>query len=306
MVASHDKRVIITINKWWECDPIISVLLNDYVRPASELGWPKLLNYPYKKNKFQKAPRGVFKLSTFQAEIWCISDLLTNHPNTPQFQSSSERKMEQIGQIFEYSNHPINLVIAVGTAASYPPETSLNGSVICGTKAFLHNCHPNGKNPHSNWECGPFDTVLESTLKKSDFKTFTDFHNDQSPIFDRFLVPPLNPDPLGGRLYANYDYVALSMINVTDASEYSDTDRVTAAAYQNRYNSEFGKSIETTHGLIRVAAGEKTPFLFISGITDRGEYFKEDVEPRPYSQRTSCAHNAGIVIAWMLPKINNL
>jgi hypothetical protein len=305
MFASYNKRVIIIINKGWECDPIISVLLNDYARPASELGWPDVLNYPYKRNKFRKAPRGVFNISTFQVEIWCISDLLTSHPDSPHFQSSSERKMEQIGNIFEYSNQPINLVIAVGTAASYPPEKSLNGSVICGTKAFLHNIHPNGTNPFSNWESGPFDTIIKSSLKVSDFTKFTDFQKDQSIIFNRFLVPPLNPDPLGGRLYADYNYVALSMINVTNASEYSEMDRVTAEAYQKCNNAEFGKSIETTHGLIRVAAGEKTPFLFISGITDRGEFFKEDVEPRPYSQRTSCAHNAGIVLAWMLPKITN-
>ncbi len=40
------KRVVVVVNKWWECDPVMFVLTSDYVRPACNLGWPKLLQYP--------------------------------------------------------------------------------------------------------------------------------------------------------------------------------------------------------------------------------------------------------------------
>jgi hypothetical protein len=34
------KRVLLVVNKWWECDPVMNVLLHDNARPANILGWP--------------------------------------------------------------------------------------------------------------------------------------------------------------------------------------------------------------------------------------------------------------------------
>jgi len=303
---NHSKRVLIITNKWWECNPLMFVLLNDYARPANELGWPLLLNYPFKKHEQSVTPRAIFNLSNIRAEIWCVSDLLAKYPDTPEYQSSSERKMKHLAEIFNFSNQPADLVVAFGTAAAYPPDVSVNGSVIVGTKVFLHNCHPNGSNPDSKWDCGPFDTIISSPLNKIDFDTMTSIETNPPSVMDRFLVPPLNPDPKGGRLIADYDNVALNTINVTDYSEYSKMDKMTLTAFHERFNPEYGKSIETTHGLIRIAAGFSTPYLFISGIVDREGYFQEDVVPRSYAQNTSGAHNAGIIIAWMLQKINKI
>ena len=300
------KRVLIVINKWWECNPVMNVLSNDNARPAAELGWPQLLRYPCKKHELFCVPRAVFSLSNIRAEVWCISDLLAKYPDTPQYQSSSERKMEQMASIFKYSNQSADLVVAVGTAAAYPPDVSINGSVITGTKVFMHNCHPKGSNPYSNWESNQFDIVIDSHLKESDFEAVTDIETIPPSVMDRFLVPPLNPDPAGGKLIADYDFVALSAINVTDYAEYYEMDKKTLSAYQMRYNPAHGKSIDTTHGLIRVVAGISTPFLFVSGIVNRLGHYKEDVDPRPYAQNTTGAHNAGIVVAWMLLKINTL
>lgn len=60
-------------------------------------------------------------------------------------------------------------------------------------------------------------------------------------------------------------------------------------------------SNETTHGLIRLQSD--APFLFISGITDTLGSFNAEVAPRPYSQNFAAAHNAGVVAAWLLPRI---
>lgn len=299
----NHKQVVIVVNKWWECNPTMNVLLNDDARPASTLGWPKLLHFPCKQHEFSSDPRAVFTLSNVQVEIWCISDLLAKFPDTPEYQSSSERKMEVLPSIFQYSDQQADLVIAVGTAAAYPHDTSVNGSVICGTKVFMHDGHPDGTNPHSNWETGPFDVVIDSGLSRECFNRITNIETDPPTVMDRFLVSPLNPDPMGGRLIADHDYVSLGTINVTDYSEYETKDNETLASYQKLHDPKYGVSLETTHALIRKAAPKEAQFLFVSGIVNRVGFFGEDVEPRSYAQNTTGAHNAGIVIAWMLPKI---
>ena len=300
------KRALIVINKWWECNPIMNVLLNDYAHLNLSFLNPKIISYNGQFKKTGKFPRVIFSLPNIKVELWCISDLLTQYPNEPKHQSSSQRKMEEMSSIFEYSNQSPDLVLAMGTAASYPQSISLNGSVIVGTKVFMHNCHPNGSNQHSDWVSSDFDKVISSPIKKSDFLEIIDIETDPPSVMNRFFMPPLNPDPFGGRLIADYDFIALNTINVTDYSEYSIMDTKTIESYQKRYNLEYCKSIETTHGLIRVAAGLNTKFLFISGIANRWGNFNVDVEPRRYAQNTSCAHNAGIVVASMLPKINNI
>ena len=63
--------------------------------------------------------------------------------------------------------------------------------------------------------------------------------------------------------------------------------------------------METTHGLIRLT-WRRTPFLFVSGITDRVPLFNEEVAPRKYSQNFVAAHNAGVVIAAILPELVHL
>ena len=72
--------------------------------------------------------------------------------------------------------------------------------------------------------------------------------------------------------------------------------------YLSSNDPAVGRSLETTHGLIRVQAD--APFIFISGITDRVGHFDDEVGSRSYAQNTVAAHNAGIVLAWMIPKVN--
>jgi hypothetical protein len=155
---------------------VLFTLTNDYVRPYQELGWPQLLHYPAPQHSPCATPRAIFNLNSITAEIWCISDLLAVFPDKSCFQSSSARKMDVLGTIYSYSPSPADLVIAVGTAASYPIDVSQNGSVIIGSQVFLHNGHPNGENKCSDWNDGPFDTILESSLPKTDFEAITQFN----------------------------------------------------------------------------------------------------------------------------------
>jgi hypothetical protein len=312
------KRVLLVANKWWECDPLMFVLLNDSARPfdkdthTSILGWPNQLNHPHKRPlkiaqpppqppQISAVPRAVFELPAIAVEVWCISDLLEKYPDKTIFQSSSELKAYYLPNIFAGRN--ADFVIAFGTAG-YPSEETQNGGVVVGSRIFMHNGHPSGENKHSDWQKGPFDSILESGISNDDFNRIIKIETSPKPtVMNRFIVPPLNPAK-PAKLTAEHDFVGLGTVNVTDYSEYEEKDCETLDAFAGKYEMSRAKSMETTHGLIRVQS--EAPFIFISGITDRVGHFNEEVKDRPYAQNTTAAHNAGVVAAWMLPRIDDL
>jgi hypothetical protein len=163
----------------------------------------------------------------------------------------------------------------------------------------MHDGHPNGSNPDSKWSAGPFDQLLASGLTEAAFKTFTTFN---SGVSDRLLSVPLNPS-WRPRVLARQSFVSLGTLNVTNPAEYELADRATLAAFSGSGSTGRAMSVETTHGLIR--AQSAAPFLFVSGITNRVGWFGDEVAPRLYAQNMVAAHNAGVVIAWMLPNIDN-
>jgi hypothetical protein len=298
------KRVLIIANKWWECDPIMNALLNDYAHPASALTWPDVLNHPRRRPTQKKrppktrvpVPRAVFSLTKVQVEVWCISDLLEHLPEEKCYQSSAERKIERLPKIF--AGRAADLVVAIGTAA-FPGDVCENGNVIVGTKIFMLDAHPNGTNPYSKWNDDRFDKIITSPLDRS---TFMAIASTGQAATNCFLVPPLNAAAKGS-LLADYDYADLGTVNVTDDKEYAQKDLATLNAYL-KYDRVNARSLETTHGLIRVQS--EAPFIFVSGIANRMGRFEEDVKGRLYAQNTTAAHNAGIVLAQMIPKINSL
>jgi len=229
-------------------------------------------------------------------EIWCVSDLLEHYPDEPRYQSSSQRKAEQLGKIFR-GREPI-LVVAVGTTA-FPSHQSQNGNVVIGTKVFMHNTHPNGENPDSSWDVGPFDTVVDSRLSRDAFDMIV---ADLTPgVESHFLSPPLNPAPKKA-LLVSYDYASLGTLNVTRSDEYERVDALTLAAYTVANETESAKSVETTFGLIRVQID--APFLFVGGVVNRLGHFGEEVRPRKYAQNMVGGHNVGVALAWMLRSID--
>jgi hypothetical protein len=232
-----------------------------------------------------------------QVEIWCISDLLEHLPD--QYQSSSEKKAEQLGKIF--TSEPPALVIAVGTAA-LPVQVSSNGSVFAGTKVFMHNFHPGGSNEDSNWSQGPFDRVIDSSFPPSSFDTLLKTQSpDLPPVVTRLLAPPLQPASTPDVL-ADYAATVLCSVNVTDPKEYQRADLETIAAFAAKVPEGVIGSVETTLGLIRALGGDQ--FLWICGIVNRVGHFKDEVEPRRYAQNTVAAHNAGIVLAATLANLD--
>jgi len=294
-------RVLVVINKWWECDPALAAMLNDNTRPPNS-PWPSDLKPARPRPELatehndSPVPRTIFPYKNFSAEVWCISDLLDGY--LPNQQSSSQRKAELLSKIFQYGEMPA-LVIAVGTACT-PDQTNLNGSVVVGTSVFMHNGHPNGANPDSNLNLPVFDKLLESSISEEMFQKLATI--DLTTITNRFLPVPLNPSPQPV-LSIGLGDVALGTINVSQSADYEAADPLTLQAFQGLQVAAKAVSLETTHGLIRVQS--ESPFLFVSGIVNRFQQFGTDIAPRSDAQNTAGAHNAGVTVTWLLSSLDS-
>jgi hypothetical protein len=290
------KRISVVINKWWEAEAVLNALLSPRVRPTT-LPWPVSLNNPRDRppktgrlldNAFP-TPRAVFALPNSSVAVWCVSDVLEHLADTDQ--SSSEKKATNLPKAF---GHVPDLVIAVGTAAH--PST-MNGAVMVGTNVFMHNFHPNGTNPDSDWRDGPFDQLLRSTLTAQVFEAATQF---DAALTSKFLRTPNLPAPPA--VVATYDGVSLGTINVTKSDEFKNADRATIDSYQASGSAFPVMSIETTHGVIR--AMSTAPYLFVSGIANQVFKFDTEIKPNEYSQNEAAAANTGVVLAAMLPLLD--
>jgi hypothetical protein len=299
------KRVVVIANKWWECDAALLAMLSDNVRALGS-PWPEQLQPtrprpnpaslpPENQNPL---PRAVFPFRNHSAEFWCLSDLLEHLPSS--LQSSTEQKANVLPRIFSKGPNP-DLVISLGTASTPYDGTNENGNVVVGTKVFLHNGHPGGTNPNSNWTVGPFDQLLESPCTREWFDSLKAF--DVQPVCGRFLAVPLSSAPTP-RALLDFDYVALGTLNVTNYAEYSSLDPLTVQSFGGGVQPGVGASLETTHGLIRVLSS--SPYVFVSGITDRARHFDDDVTPRSHGQNTAAAHNAGAVTSWLLARLDQI
>ncbi|MDD4921644.1 MAG: hypothetical protein PHS30_04090 [Bacteroidales bacterium] len=320
------KRIVVVVNKYWECDPVCSVLTNRYIKDQCgiDLNFEQTFKNshdpsygPVKVPLAEKTePRMYFETTSRIIEIWCISDLLSNSPD--KLQSSSEEKMRLLPIIFNYLNNgkslEIELIIAVGTASSGPSvginpffdTDNINGSVVIGSKVFMHNGWD--KDSASNYQCSDWGTILESgTNNVIEQLQGTDFS-----LYEQLLLsPPTNPSPLRQHIYVDEKYVALGDVNVTDYTKYTQKDQETGDDFFAKYPDNLdGVSLETTHCLIYQAAknhngSQNPPFIFVSGITDRYTMFSSDVNPKVYGQNVSCAHNAGVAVAYILSQLIN-
>lgn len=296
---------MVVVNKWWECDPALLAMLSDNARPTAS-PWPSVLqparprpdptNLPPENMK--PLPRAIFTYKSFNAEVWCISDLLEHLDSS--LQSSSEQKGRYLPKMFSYGPSP-DMVLAVGTAEFPDPAVSENGNVIVGTKVFMVDGHPNGSNPYSKWTGGPFEQLIDSTLQRSMFSNLVSF--DVPLAANRFLAVPLGPASAPW-VVADYINVALGAVNVTDYSEYGLIDPLAAKIFWSKPRDGKATSIETTHGIIRVQSD--SPFLFVSGIVDRLGCFDQDVNPRSHAQNTAAAHNAGVTVSWLLSTLEKI
>lgn len=307
------KRVIIVANKWWEAKPLIDTLFHYEIVPFEYETTKnqeknrislRIENYPaLEKQSHINEPRITlyWKNKDILIEIWCISDIMRV---PPAHKSSTEEKVLVLPQIFKKKP---DFVIAFGTAA-YPSETSYNGCVVLGTKIFIYNPFPHENrpyNPDSRWNEKPQERgIISLTSENENFvssllKKLTAEETNQE-IEKQLLTPPLNPAK-SPCVIANKNNVSIGVVNITNYKDYDWADHETFSAAEKYVSKEMIKSMETTHGVIRLAAEKhKVPFCWISGIADRMGYFQKEVAPRPYAQNFVAGHNAAIVTAWLI------
>jgi hypothetical protein len=279
--VARSRRTLVVANKSWEADPLVAVLSSKRSRPESVTFTP---------STGKPGLRGIALGPGGAVEIWCLQELMDPKVSS----SSTEEKARVLPALVGAAE--VAMVVAFGTAATPGPD-SLNGCVVIGTRAFVHD--PKSPSSTSHWPPTAPDRLQTSPAAEERFGALTgpDF---RLPVEARLLAPPLNPAPARVVLAAA-NYVALSDVNITDYADYAWADEETVDAFvASRSRSPIG-SLETTHGVIR--SYTTVPFMFVSGITDRIGAFNAEVSPREYAQNFAAAHNAGVAVAYLIPTL---
>ena len=292
------KTISFIVNKNWETEPFLNALTNPELKP-SKLPFPDVLNSPKKGDNKMYTERAVFRLTdgtnpSLEVRVWCIQDLmyLDEKPDpAKQSSSSSEEKYKRLKTLF--SDHKSDLVIAVGTAG-YPSETSFNGSIVIGGNFFVHNGDANNDVSRLNVE------GIGKMLPLNANKKIFDLVNKEFKgiVESKFLHTPRNPAQPAVCM-ASKVFTAVSSVNVTDYTKYNWVDHEAIEHYKSIEGQLPFNSLETTHGVIRLAGDN--PIIFMSAITDRLGYFDTEVNA---VQNYVASFNAGIVAAQLIISLN--
>jgi len=331
-------RVLVVANKSWECDPIAGVLSHrdarspklqppqrgfDVLEPRNpDPAAPKFRGNPPARPRLVMRPTTTERLD---AELWCVEDWMctqrTIGPDGTQVirpgSSSSYEKLE--GSLPQIAAHAFggaapDLVIATGTAG-IPAAETLNGCVTIGSRCYVHDPWSGAPpqeialqiakyGPMLDAQLAPFTggVILSPRLSPSLFRSISAEMRFSAEA--RFLAVPIAPAH-PPRILAGHGYAALSTVNINDYDDYIWADGETLRLFESAVRQREIGSMETTHALVRIA-WPTTPFLFVSGLTDRVPLFNAEVTPRSYAQNFVAAHNAGVAIAHLLPELSRL
>jgi hypothetical protein len=328
---SVKKRVVIIANKNWEAAPLMDVLLEPRACPPG-FPWPRTLNHT---TSWQAAstpktaddianpkPRAIFEFketlppvdkesagveAVTEVEVWCLQDWMAPPPVSS---SSSFEKIRVLPQMFNWTMDdgakapPPDFVVAFGTAGFPTIESSYNGCVVIGANTYIFNPLRDSPNPASPWDDSKVKRPILPTFSKT-FFTNTSILDDalRAQVEARMIAPPMKPAE-HEILIAAYNYTAVGAVNITNYDDYAWADPKAIEEFKAADPKNPVGSIETTHALIRIQSDAQ--FMFVSGITDREgalSAFNMEVSTRVYSQNFAAAHNAGVVTAWLMPRI---
>lgn len=239
-------------------------------------------------------------LEKMDLTIRCIEDIMPPADSrVPETSGSHSQQKAMLLPGYLRDNDP-DLVISVSTAEStpsiQPQSTSLNGSVVLGGGFFTFDAHRYDFDSPSHLTPPPFavNNVDERIYQLLASQSLRD------EAVKRFQTPPHAPGrPM--KILCDPDYVCIAAINVVNYQAYEKAD---PAAYEACVKTHGDKSatIETTHGIVRMAAGDK-PTIFVSPITDRYKCFAEDVDPQGVQNRAA-SYNAGVTVALLLRELD--
>jgi hypothetical protein len=292
------QRVVVIVNKRWEAAPILGVFRAPYAagslasaRPRewrSGVPYPDPQPWPDASGQYNFAYRYTLQFDKTRVECWCLADFEDT--------SDSGKKSVYVPQIAA-SGMP-DLVIAVGTAAA--PASVPQGSIIVGCRAFMHDPQVKPAPAQPTWPAAMLDKMMESS-----FSATLDAVRSGLPTAwglgagSRLLLPPNHAGVPEVRIAP--DYVAVGDVNA-DPAKYKITDPQAVDACRKADPKALIGSIETTSALIR-AKTDPSPFMFMSAIANHLGYFNRDIADNEYAQNFAASHNAGVVLAWLLPAL---
>jgi hypothetical protein len=305
-------RIVVVVNKWWECEAVLAAMLNTNAFPSAlsngtviAAPWYDTLSSPRSQatDAHNATSRATFSYKQgsdviFSVEVWSVSDLLEK---TDQASSSSAKKDRLAAKLFVPKTPMPDLVIAVGTAGTASEEPNRSGGVAIGGQIFMHNAHPPGTadaNPQSTWSDPRQEKLIAPSIDNPFFEQIAAF--DSASALLHFL-PLRRSGSTSPIITIGLADVGLGTLNVTDYNEYKFKDPDTVRAYKAQLHEATAVSVETTHGLLRLAS-DPAPFLFVTGITDTFLHFDDQVGVPALAdaQNFAAAYNAGITVRYML------
>jgi hypothetical protein len=330
-------RILVVANKSWECEPVVQVLAHPDARPASltelvrgfdplEPRAPESAGARFRGNPPAR-PRLCLRLGDDTVEVWCIEDWMCTERTIdgprgrpvvikPGTSSSYEKFTGSLPTIatHAFGGEPPSIVIAMGTAG-IPSAQTLNGCVTIGSRCYLRNPWVGARAKDVAEQVARFGPMLRKEVAgyaskviaspRLARKLFTHVSMDARYAAEaRFLLVPIHA-AAPPRILAGHGYAALSTININDYDDYVWADEETLRRFERSVKQREIGSMETTHALIRIR-WRTTPFLFVSGLTDRVPMFNAEVTPRKYAQNFVAAHNAGVAIAYLVPELSRL
>lgn len=241
-------------------------------------------------------------LERMDLTIRCIEDIMPPaDKNVPETSGSHSQQKAMLlpGYLRDYD---ADLVISVSTAESTPAiqsgdTSSQNGSVVLGGGFFTFDAHcfdlrsPSQLMPPS-FAANNVDERIYQLLSPPELRT---------EAVQRFCTPPHSPaDPM--QILCDPNYISVAAINVVHYQSYEQADPAAYHACIKEHGDKYPATIETTHGIVRMAANGK-PTIFVSPITDRYKHFDVDVDPAG-KQNTAASYNAGVTVALFLRELD--
>jgi len=292
------QRVVVIVNKKWEAAPILGVFRAPY--PAGSLAsarpaewqpgkpYPAAQAWPDASGQYDFAYRYTLSFGAARVECWCLADFEDT--------SDSGKKSAYIPQIVA-TGMP-DLVIAIGTAAALASVP--RGSIVAGCRALMHDPQVKPAPTQPTWPAGMLEKMMESSFAptlgpvRAGLATAWGLN-----VGSRFLFPPNHAGV--PEILIDPAYVAVGDVNA-DPAKYKITDPQAVDACRKADPKALIGSIETTIALIR-AKTDPAPFMFISAIANHLGYFNRDIADNEYVQNFAASHNAGVILAWLLPTL---
>ncbi len=291
-------RAAIVVNKRREVEGFLAGLKGSGFLPGL---LPKEENTPPAPWHRMAAWRLNASLEQMDFTVLCIEDIMppANSRVAETSGSHSQQKAMLLPGYLQENN--ADLVISVSTAESTPaiqPQgTSLNGSVVLGGSFFTFDAHKFDPTSPSRLTPPPF---AENNVDERIYQLLAAPALREEAV-GRFQAPPHSPaKPM--RLLCDPNYICVAAINVIHYQAYEQADPEAYNACVKAHGDKLPATIETTHGIVRMAAGG-APTIFVSPITDRYKCFAEDVDPQG-RQNHAASYNSGVAVALFLRELD--